>query len=80
MGIVLGLPFGLPGLVLGPLGYFMGRSAVARIDSAPGAAGGRSLAVTGWALGIAATIIGAVVTLVWLVLLLEVISTPPTLG
>jgi hypothetical protein len=77
MGILLGLPFGLPGLALGPMGYFLGRSAVARIDSAPGTAGGRSLAVTGWVLGIVATAVGAVVSLAWLVLLLVVISTPP---
>jgi hypothetical protein len=79
LGILLGLPFGLPGLALGPLGYFLGRAAIERIDSAPGTAGGRSLAVTGWVLGVVATAIGAVVSLVWLVLLLVVISTAPTL-
>jgi hypothetical protein len=80
LGILLGLPFGLPGLALGPLGYFLGRAAVARIDSAPGTAGGRSLAVTGWVLGVVATAIGAVVSLAWLVLLLLVISAPTTFG
>ena len=78
LGILLGLPFGLPGLALGPMGYFLGRSAVARIDGEPGTAGGRSLAVTGWVLGIVATAIGAVVSLAWLILLLVIISTPPT--
>ena len=78
LGILLGVPFGLPGLALGPLGYFMGRAAMARIDEAPGTAGGRSIAVAGWILGIVATAIGAVVSLAWLVLLLVVISTPPT--
>jgi hypothetical protein len=77
-GILLGLPFGLPGLALGPLGYFMGRSAVARIDEAPGTAGGRGVAVMGSVLGIVATAIGAVVSLIWLVLLLVVISAPTT--
>ena len=77
-GILLGLPFGLPGLALGPLGYFMGRSAIARIDAAPGTLGGRSVAVVGWVLGVVATAIGALVSLVWLVLLLVVISTPTT--
>jgi hypothetical protein len=71
---------GLPGLALGPLGYFLGRSAVARIDAVPGTARGRGLAVTGWVLGIVATAIGAVVSLIWLVVLLNVISTPTTLG
>ena len=80
LGILFGLPFGLPGLVLGPLGYFMGRAAIARIDDSQGAVGGRSLAVTGWVLGVVAAAIGAVVSLAWLVLLLLVISTPPTFG
>jgi hypothetical protein len=78
LGILLGLPFGLPGLALGPTGYFLGRAAVARIDSAPGTAWGRSAAVAGWVLGIVATAIGAVVSLAWLVLLLSVISAPRT--
>src|SRR5216683_7528303 len=39
LGLVLGLPLGVPGLVLGPIAYFMGKSAVARID-----AGDRGLA------------------------------------
>jgi hypothetical protein len=77
-GLLLGLPFGLPGLALGPLGYFMGRSAITRIDAAPGTAGGRSVAVMGWVLGVVATAIGAVVSLVWLVLLLVIISAAPT--
>jgi hypothetical protein len=78
MGILLGIPFGLPGLLLGPMGYFMGRSALARIDSTPGAVGGRGVAVAGSVFGVVATAIGAVVSLAWLVLLLVVISTPPT--
>ena len=78
LGILLGLPFGLPGLALGTYGYFMGRSAVSRIDGAAGASGGRSLAVTGWILGIVATAIGAVVSLAWLVLILVSLSTPQT--
>jgi len=78
LGLVLGLPFGLPGLVLGTLGYFMGRSAISRIDGEPGTAGGRGLAVAGSALGIAATAIGAIVSLLWLVLILVSLSTPQT--
>ena len=77
-GVLLGLPFGIPGLALGPLGYFLGRSAIARIDSAPGTAGGRSIAVAGWVLGVVATAIGALVSLVWLVLLLVALSVTPT--
>jgi len=80
LGILLALPIGLPGLALGPLGYFLGRSAITRIDGSAGASGGRGMAVAGSVLGIVATAIGAVVSLVWLVLILVAISTTPTLG
>jgi hypothetical protein len=75
-GIVLGLTLGLPGMVLGTLAYFLGKSAVNRIDSSPGALGGRSLAVSSWVLGAIAMGIGALVTLAWLVFLLIAISQP----
>jgi hypothetical protein len=70
-GIVLGLPLGLPGMILGTLAYFLGKSAVSRIDSGQGALGGRGLATASWVLGAIAMGIGAVVTLAWLVLLLN---------
>jgi hypothetical protein len=80
LGVALGLPFGLPGLVLGPIAYFMGKAAIRRIDSSSGALGGRSLAAAGWVLGIVATAIGALVSLVWVVVLLVAISGPATVG
>jgi hypothetical protein len=80
IGILLAVPFGLPGLALGPFGYFVGRSAITRIDASPGTSSGRGLAVVGSVLGAAATAIGAVVSLAWLVLVLVALSTPPTLG
>ena len=79
-GILLGLPFGLPGLAFGPMAYFLGRSAISRIDDAAETSSGRGLAVTGSVLGVVATAIGAVVTLAWLVLLLVAVSATPTLG
>ncbi|MGH7765505.1 MAG: hypothetical protein ACREOM_13930 [Candidatus Dormibacteraceae bacterium] len=76
MGIVLGLPLGLPGLILGPIAYFLGKSAVGRIDSSHGELGGRGAAASGWVMGVVATAIGAAVTLVWLVVLLVAVSGP----
>src|SRR5712691_11731524 len=70
IGLVLGLPLGVPGLVCGPIAYFMGKSSATRIQTSAGALGGRNFAVTAWILGIVATAAGAVVTLIWLVLLL----------
>ena len=76
-GVILGF-LGLPGLVLGPIAYFMGKSAVRRIDESKGALGGRSTAVAGWAVGIAATAIGALSALGWLTFfLLALYGAPP---
>lgn len=73
-GLVLGLPFGIPGMALGSLAYFLGKSAVDNIDSSKGSLGGRGRAVTGWVLGAVAMAIGSAVTLVWLVVVLVAIS------
>jgi hypothetical protein len=70
------VPLGLPGMVLGTLAYFLGRSAVSRIDTSQGAIGGRGLAVASWVLGAVAMGIGAVVTLVWLVVVLTALNQP----
>jgi hypothetical protein len=79
-GIALGLPFGLPGMALGTAAYFLGKSAVSRIDSLQGARGGRSLAVSGWVLGAVAMAIGSAVTLVWLIVVLVSYSQPAASG
>jgi hypothetical protein len=79
-GILLGLPMGIPGMVLGTLAYFLGRSAVSRIDGSQGALGGRSVAVAGWMLGVVAMAIGSAVTLVWIVVVLVATSQPATGG
>ena len=79
-GILLGLPMGIPGMVLGTLAYFLGKSGVGRIDSSRGALGGRSVAVAGWVLGVAAMAIGSAVTLVWIVIVLVATSQPATTG
>ena len=80
VGIVLGLPMGIPGMVLGTLAYFLGKSAVSRIDGSQGALGGRSVAVAGWVLGAIAMAIGSAVTLVWIVVVLVATSQPATSG
>jgi hypothetical protein len=79
-GILLGLPFGLPGMALGTVAYFLGKSAVSRIDSSGGAYGGRSLAVSGWVLGAVAMAIGSAVTLVWLIVVLVAFAQPAPSG
>jgi len=73
-GLVLGLPFGIPGMALGSLAYFLGKSAVDNIDSSKGTIGGRGMAITGWVLGAVSMAIGSAVTLVWLVVVLVAVS------
>jgi len=76
-GVILGF-LGLPGLVLGPIAYFLGKSSVRRIDESKGAMGGRSTAVAGWGVGVAATAVGAISALAWLTfVLLATFGTPP---
>jgi hypothetical protein len=69
-GIALGLPMGIPGMILGTLAYFLGKSAVGRIDSSEGVLGGRSIAVSGRVFGVVAMAIGSVTTLIWIVVFL----------
>lgn len=77
MGLLFGLVTGVVGLVLGPMAYFLGKSAVSHIDTSEGKLGGRSTAVAGWVMGVVATAIGAVVTLLWFVIFLVIISSAP---
>lgn len=77
LGILFGLFTGVAGLVLGPIAYFLGRSAVSRIDSSDGELGGRGKAVAGWVMGAVATAIGAGVTLVWFIFFLIIASSAP---
>ena len=76
IGLVLGVVLGIPGLICGPIAYFMGRSAARRIEASGGALGGRNLALFGWIFGIVATAVGAVVSLIWLVIYLYSVSGP----
>jgi hypothetical protein len=76
VGLILGLPLGVPGLIFGPIAYFMGKSAASRIAASAGALSGRNIAMTAWVLGIIATAAGAVVSLVWLIIFLVSVSTP----
>jgi hypothetical protein len=75
LGIAFGLPLGLPGLILGPIAYFLSKSALERIEASQGTLKGHNAAVTGRILAIAATAVGALVSLVWVILILMALST-----
>ncbi|HET9782624.1 MAG TPA: hypothetical protein VFR33_12700 [Candidatus Dormibacteraeota bacterium] len=72
-----GLLLGFPAMILGAIAYFLGRSGMARATESPSTRGGRSTAVAGWVIGTASTAVGAVVTLIWLVLVLLANNPPP---
>ncbi len=71
------LVLGLPAMILGPVAYFLGRSAVGRIAASPQTLGGRSTAVAGWVMGAVSTGAGAIVLLIWIVLVLVANFGPP---
>ena len=76
-GLVLGIPLGIPGLICGQVAYFMAKAAINRINASGGTMGGRGVATAAWIFGIVATVVGAIVSLIWLVLLLIQVSGPP---
>jgi hypothetical protein len=69
LGLVFAIPLGVPGLIAGPIAYFLGKGAKQRIAESNGSLSGAGAANAGRILGIAATAAGAVVTLVYLIVL-----------
>jgi hypothetical protein len=74
LGLLFDLPLGLPGLIAGPIAYFLGKGAKERIAASNGAVGGAGPANAGRILGIVATAVGAAVTLVWFVIILNALN------
>jgi hypothetical protein len=74
LGLIFAIPLGLPGLIAGPIAYFVGKSARQRILESKGALSGGSAANAGRILGVITTIVGAIVTLVWLVVILNALN------
>ena len=77
LGLIFALPLGLPGLIAGPIAYFLGRGARARIAESGGTLGGAGAANAGRILGVVTTVVGAVVTLLWLIVLLNAFNDVP---
>ena len=72
--------YGIPAIVLGSVGFFLGRSALKRIRASGGFKGGHGVATAGWIVGVIAAGIGliwAIVSIGALALVLSgVIPTP----
>ncbi|TME08204.1 MAG: hypothetical protein E6I69_05835 [Chloroflexi bacterium] len=78
LGLLFALPLGLPGLIAGPIAYFLGKGAKQRIAESNGTLGGTSFANAARILGIVATAVGAVATLIYLILLFNALLDVPT--
>lgn len=74
LGLVFAIPLGLPGMIAGPVAYFMGKSARRRIAESNGALGGASTANAGRILGVITTIVGCAVTLIWVIVILTALN------
>jgi len=69
LGLIFAVPLGLPGMIAGPIAYFLGRGARARIVESGGTIGGMGVANAGRILGIVTTAVGAIVTFLWLLVI-----------
>jgi len=61
-------------LIAGPIAYFLGKGSRARIAESGGALGGAGTANAGRILGIITTAVGALVTLLWFVVILNALN------
>ena len=74
LGLIFALPLGLPGLIAGPIAYFLGKGARTRIAESGGQLGGSGAANAGRILGVVATAVGALVTLLWFIVILNALN------
>ena len=74
LGLIFGLPLGMPALIGGPVAYFLGSAARTRIAESNGALSGASTASAGRILGIITTIVGCLVTLLWLIVIFNALN------
>ncbi|HEY6874783.1 MAG TPA: hypothetical protein VI384_00330 [Candidatus Dormibacteraeota bacterium] len=74
LGLIFAVPLGLPGMIAGPIAYFLGRGSRTRIAESGGTIGGLGLANAGRILGIVTTAVGAVVTLLWLIVIFNALN------
>jgi hypothetical protein len=56
--------YGVPGIILGMVGFFLGRSSLKRIRASGGSKAGHGIAMAGWIIGLIAAAIGLLVILI----------------
>src|SRR5258708_23504600 len=77
LGLIFALPLGLPGLIAGPIAYFLGRGARARIAESGGTLGGAGAANAGRILRVVPTVGRAGVTPRWFIALVNALNHAP---
>jgi hypothetical protein len=80
LGLIFSIPLGLPGMIAGPIAYFLGKDARARIAASNGALSGAGAANAGRIIGIAATILGCLISLGWLIVIFNAMLDVPIGG
>jgi len=77
LGLLFGIPLGLPGMIGGTLAYFLGKSARTRIAESNGTLGGQNAANVGRIVGIIAFAVGSLITLLWLIVIFNALIDLP---
>jgi hypothetical protein len=80
LGLIFAIPLGIPGMIAGPIAYFLGKGARERIAASNGMLSGGSSANAGRILGVITMAVGAAVTLIWLVIIFNALNDTPTTG
>jgi len=78
LGLIFAIPMGLPGMIAGPIAYFLGKGARERIAASNGTLTGASAANAGRILGVITMAVGAIVTLIWLVIIFNALNDTST--
>ena len=74
LGLIFGIPLGLPGMIAGAIAYFVANDARTRIAESSGALAGIGAANAGRILGIVTFAVGALVTLLWLIIIFNALN------
>jgi hypothetical protein len=74
LGLIFAIPLGLPGMIAGPIAYFLARSSRERIAESNGALTGSGTANAARIIGVITTIVGCLVTLAWFIVILNALN------
>ena len=72
--------YGVPAIILGLVGFFLGRSSLKRIRASGGFKAGQGIATAGWIIGIIAAVLGtlALIFVIWIFVMAAMSASSPT--